>query len=145
MKITDEQFEQVQQQQLVTMARERQLSINADHPLVQEFWEAFDYLDSMGGTYLNGVRDERPTLNHSRTNDQISVNLNELVERAAAHRQQIPVLAELKKVLRTSKTRRFIDVKSVNSAIKTRSDGGIDTPKTVHCWIFERPSPSRKH
>jgi len=67
------------------------------------------------------------------------------VERAAERRQQIPVLAELKKVLRTSKSRRFIDVKPVNSAIKTRKDNGTEVPKTVYCWLFERPAPSRKH
>lgn len=141
-KVSDDDFAQVQAQ-IVAMARERQQSINADHPLVQEFWEAFDYLDGMGVTHPSGARDERPLLNHSRNTDEIAVNLNEFVEKAAAHRQQIPVLAELKKVLRTSKTRRYLDVKSVNSAIKTRNDG-IDTPRTVHCWLFERPTARRK-
>lgn len=141
-KFTDEQFDQVRAQ-IVTMARERQQSINADHPLVQEFWEAFDYLDSMG-TMTHGGFDPSPTLNHSRDDQMLAVNLNEFVEKAALHRQQIPVLAELKKVLRTSKTRRFVDIKSVNSAIKVRMVGTIETPKTVHCWVFERPSARRK-
>lgn len=139
-KVTDEQFNQVRDQ-IVTMARERQQSINADHPLVQEFWEAFDYLDSMG-THTAQGHDPRPVLNHSRDAELIAVNLNEFVERAAHHRQQIPVLAELKKVLRTSKTRRFIDVKTVNSNIHTRKDKvhGEEISKTVHCWVFERPN-----
>lgn len=138
LKISDAQFDQVQQQ-LVTMARERQQAINSDHPLVQEFWEAFDYLDNLGVVHASGIRNDKPTLNHSRHIDQFAVNLNEFVEKAAAHRQQIPVMAELKKVLRTSKARRFMEVKSVNSAIKTRYDAEIEVPKTVHCWIFERP------
>ncbi|MBX9612457.1 MAG: toprim domain-containing protein [Burkholderiales bacterium] len=141
-KISDAEFGQVEAQ-IVAMARERQQSINADHPLVQEFWEAFDYLDGLGTTYASGARDDKPLLNHSRHADEIAVNLNEFVERAAAHRQQIPVLADLKKVLRTSKSRRFMDIKSVNSAIKTRNDG-FDTPRTVHCWVFERPSGARR-
>ena len=45
--VTDEQFDLVRAQ-IVAMARERQQAINADHPLVHEFWEAFDYLDSLG-------------------------------------------------------------------------------------------------
>ena len=72
----------------------------------------------------------------------IAVNLNEFVERAAMHRQQVPVLSELKKVLRTSKTRRFVDVKTVNSAIRIKKDdteGGLDVGRTVHCWVFEAP------
>lgn len=141
-KLTDEQFAQVRAQ-IVTMARERQQSINADHPLVQEFWEAFDYLDSLG-TQTHAGMDFRSTLNHSRDDQTVAVNLNEFVEKAALHRQQIPVLAELKKVLRTSKTRRFVDIKSVNSGIKFRTVDGIETAKTVHCWVFERPSARRK-
>lgn len=142
-KISDAQFDQVQEQ-LVTMARERQQAINADHPLVQEFWEAFDYLDTLGIVYANGTRDDNPKLNHSRNADLIAVNLNEFVEKAAERRQQIPVLAELKKVLRTSKTRRFIDIKPVNSAIKFRKEGDNDIPKTVHCWLFELPTTLRR-
>jgi GTPase SAR1 family protein len=141
-RLTDEQFAQVRAQ-IVTMARERQQSINADHPLVQEFWEAFDYLDSLGTHTATGF-DHRSTLNHSRDDQTLAVNLNEFVEKAALHRQQIPVLAELKKVLRTSKTRRFVDIKSVNSGIKVRTVDAMEVAKTVHCWVFERPSARRK-
>jgi len=142
-RMTDDQFAQVQAQ-LVQMCRERQQAINADHPLVQEFWESFDYLDSLSpsppaGTYVAPGHELSPVLNHSRDKKLIAVNLNEFVEKASAHRQQVPLLAELKKVLRTSKTRRFVDVKTVNSAIKTRMQGGEEVAKTVHCWIFERP------
>ncbi|SDI77624.1 toprim domain-containing protein [Variovorax sp. OV700] len=136
--LDDAQFAQVQAQ-IVAMARERQQSINADHPLVHEFWEAFDYLDSLGVESVKHGHIDRPLLNHSRDGDQIAVNLNEFVEKANTHRQQIPLLADLKKVLRTSKTRRFIDIKSVNSAIRVRAEAGLEVPKTVHCWVFERP------
>jgi hypothetical protein len=130
------------------MCRERQQAINADHPLVQEFWESFDYLDSLSpsppaGTYVAPGHELSPVLNHSRDKALIAVNLNEFVEKASAHRQQVPLLAELKKVLRTSKTRRFVDVKTVNSAIKTRMQSGEEVAKTVHCWIFERPGTGK--
>ncbi|SOD25217.1 Toprim-like [Variovorax sp. YR752] len=138
-KLADEQFDQVQSQ-IVAMARERQNSINADHPLVHEFWEAFDYLDSLGVESVKHGHIDRPMLNHSRDVAQIAVNLNEFVEKANSHRQQIPLLAELKKVLRTSKTRRFIDIKSVSSAIRVRVEAGTEVAKTVHCWVFERPA-----
>lgn len=138
-KLSDEQFDQVTAQ-IIAMARERQQAINADHPLVHEFWEAFDYLDGLGVTTVKGDHLDRPLLNHSRDDAQIAVNLNEFVEKANGHRQQIPLLADLKKVLRTSKTRRFIDIKSVNSAIRVRNEVGHEVPKTVHCWVFERPN-----
>lgn len=78
-----------------------------------------------------------PRLNHSRDKCLIAVNLNEFVEMASERRQQVPPLAELKKVLRTSKTRRFVDAaRVVKSAIKSNS-AGEDAGKTVRCWVFE--------
>ena len=145
--MSQQQFDQVQAQ-IVAMCRERQHAINADHPLVVEFWEAFDYLDALSvapppGTYLPKGQELRPVLNHSRDPALIAVNLNEFVEKASAHRQQVPLIAELKKVLRTSKARRFVDIKTVNSAIRTRMHDGEEVAKTVHCWIFERPGARR--
>lgn len=139
-QLTDAQFAQVHAQ-IVAMARERQQAINADHPLVHEFWEAFDYLDALGYSNVKGEHFDRPLLNHSRDESLIAVNLNEFVERANSHRQQIPLLSDLKKVLRTSKTRRFIDIRAVNSAIRVASESDLTAkaPKTVHCWVFERP------
>ncbi|MCW5320569.1 bifunctional DNA primase/helicase [Verminephrobacter aporrectodeae subsp. tuberculatae] len=143
--ISDDQFEQVREQ-LVTMAKERQQAINADHPLVQEFWEAFDFLNGTPLHTPHGPKDV-VRLDHSRDPRQIAVNLNEFVEMASQHRQQVPVLADLKKVLRTSKSRRFLDVKGVNSAIRIKKDDGTsqETGRTVHCWVFEFPAkPNRK-
>ena len=71
--------------------------------------------------------------------------LNEYVEAAAQHRQQVPLLADLKKVLRNSKSPRFVEVKSVSSAISHRVDKfGKPVPRTVHCWVFERPANRRR-
>ena len=138
MRITEEQFAAVREQ-IVAMAQERQRSISADHPLVAEFWEAFDYLDALPRVGMNGPVGV-PRLNHSRDKGLIAVNLNEFVEMASNHRQQVPPMSELKKVLRTSKTRRFVDAsRAVNSAIATRH-ADDEHGKTVRCWIFESPS-----
>ncbi len=141
-EISDEQHGALQQQ-IVEMAEERQRAINSDHPLVQEFWEAFDYIDGLGSKHvMTGRHDATPLLNHSRQENLIAVNLNEFVEKANLHRQQIPPLGDLKKVLRTSKVRRFVDVKAVNSAIRGNADDG--SARTVYAWVFERPgNPSR--
>lgn len=146
-RMSDEQFAAVQAQ-IEAMCRERQHAINADHPLVAEFWEAFDYLDTLSPLPPPGAQwapdsTPRAVLNHSRDDALIAVNLNEFIEKAAQHRQQVPVLAELKKVLRTSKARRFVDIKTVNSAIKTRQHAGEEVSKTVHCWVFERGARRR--
>ncbi|MDP3636981.1 MAG: toprim domain-containing protein [Azonexus sp.] len=107
--------------EITRMAEERQHAINADHPRVQEFWETFDYIESRS--------DDQAVLNHSRDENLIAVNLNEFVAKADALRQQIPEMNEIKKLLRTSRTRKFIDIKTVNSSLRGSS---------IKCWVFQR-------
>ncbi len=120
------------------MAAERQEAINADHPAVQSFWETYEF--------LNG-NDDTPRLNHSRKDEQqIAINLNHFVAVASDFRQQVPDLAELKKLLKTSRVRKYIGQKPVNSAInaawnlRRAKEGGDERPATVKCWVFENPS-----
>ncbi|SDJ89017.1 toprim domain-containing protein [Billgrantia gudaonensis] len=106
------------------MARERQQAINADHPLVQEFWEAFDYLE--------GLRDE-PVLNHyGAGSQQIAINLKEFERVCGENRLRVPEIRELKRYLKGSKARKFVDSnRTVHSRI--RLNGG-----SVKCWVFEK-------
>jgi hypothetical protein len=118
---------------ITEMARDRQQAINADAPIVQEFWELVDYLDG----------DETPLLNHSREPSEIAISLNHFVQVATDKRQQIPDVSALKKVLRTSRFRKFIDIKPVNSAIHARYNrskdaNAADKPTSVRCWVFKR-------
>lgn len=124
---------------LLDMTRERQLTVSGDHPTVALFWETFDFLDGIP-TSTNAGQVYTPRLNHSIDAQKIAVNLNEYLEMASLHRQQVPPLSDLKKVLRNSKTRPFVEVKSVASAIATRpgTDRGKPVPRTVHCWVFNR-------
>jgi hypothetical protein len=119
------------------MASERQEAINADHPSVQTFWETYEF--------LNGS-DDTPRLNHARKEDQIiAINLNHFVAVASDLRQQIPELSELKKLLKTSRVRKYVCQKPVNSAInatwnaRRSQEGGAERPATVKCWVFEPP------
>lgn len=125
------------------MTAERQEAINADHPSVQSFWETYEF--------LNGDEDT-PRLNHARKCDeQIAINLNHFVAVASDSRQQIPELSELKKLLKTSRVRKFIDIKPINSVIhdaynKRRVPDAPARPATVKCWVFENPSKGgREH
>ncbi|WP_233869280.1 toprim domain-containing protein [Paraburkholderia adhaesiva] len=117
-------------QTIVELAIARQRAISADHPLVQEFWEIFDY--------LNGDPDE-PRLNHSIDQSLIAVNLTHFVQEAGDRRQQVPPLVELKKHLRLSKGRKYVDAKVVRSGLRTRDPGNRRIPEVLHCWIFQRP------
>lgn len=129
-KLTDEQYTSAMR--LVgDMAAARQVVINADHPIVQEFWDAY--------AYLNGDDELQPHLNHSCDDDVIAVNLNEFIEVAANHRQQVPALRDLKKVLRTSRKYKFLEVKTVKSRIRQHSSqAGSNKAATVYCWVFKK-------
>lgn len=132
--LDQEQIDLVQDE-LICMTVERQLAINADHPMVQEFWDVFDYIESDDP--------DTPILNHSRNEDEIAINLNHLVQVATDRRQQLPEINALKKLLRTSRFRKFIDVKPVNSSIHAhynanKSQGTPAKSSTVKCWVFKR-------
>jgi hypothetical protein len=127
--ITDEQKEAVASE-ILAMAIERQQSISDDHKVVQAFWERFDYLDAWNA--------KQATLNHSRNPHEIAVNLNHFEEVAREHRLDIPSLAELKKHLRGSRVRKFVDVKAVNSDIWIPDHTDPGKGRTVKCWVFQR-------
>ncbi len=124
------------------MAAERQEAINADHAVVQEFWDIYDY--------LNGDEDI-PLLNHHRKGDaRIAISLPHFMQVAADRRQQVPDLRDLKKLLKTSRVRKFIDIESVNSVIhaaynQRKDNSSPAKPATVKCWVFEAAprEPSR--
>lgn len=112
---------------LVEMAVARQQAINADHPVVQEFWELVDYLDAEE----KGI----PRLNHSRDEQHIAISLPHFMSVAAQHGiSKIPSLSELKRLLPESRARKFVAYKSVNSNITIADGHGV----TVKCWVFRR-------
>lgn len=121
------------QRQLVSMAVERQQAIGADHPLVQEFWELYDHIES--------AEDDHAVLNHARGGDVIAISLRHFEQVANDRRLNLPPLTDLKRVLKTSRHRKFIDLRVVNSAINARFNAEhIHQPKrpaTVKCWVFQ--------
>jgi hypothetical protein len=127
--LTDEQKDAVLLE-VRGMAAERQASISSDHHVVQTFWERFDYLD----TYNSAMA----TLNHSRNAHEIAVNLNHFEQIAAQHRLEAPPLADLKKHLRSSRSRKFVDIKAVNSAVWFHDSTDESRGRTVKCWVFQR-------
>ncbi len=116
------------QAQLVDIAIQRQQAISADHPIVQEFWDTFDYLE----------RDAEHSLNHAHESNLIAINLNDFAKVATLQQQKIPSLLELKRYLRDSRARKFIEIKAVRSAL-TRVDLSLrGAPEILKCWIFKR-------
>lgn len=130
--VTEEQLAALHTQ-IDTMAVERQAAISADHPMVAGFWEIFDYLETFRA------------LNHSRDGDVIAVNLNHFYELAREHGQTPAPIAELKKVLKTSRSRLYLDSKNVNSGIGARGDGSAGTVLFCHRFLKPGVKPTGKH
>ena len=113
---------------IVQMAKERQVAVNSEDPIVQLFWERFDYFEE----------NEDPAaaaghINHHRKHAEgmIAVRLNEMEMRCGEKRLELPSHSELARALKTSKARRFVEQAA---AINSRNDG----VGTVRCWIFHR-------
>lgn len=126
--MSDEQRDLVHEE-IAAMALERQRAIDSDHPMVREFWDLVEYLNGMP------LREPGGALNHSRKAAFVAINLNEFVEMAANKRQQVPNLTELKRVLPTSKSPKFIEKNKPINSIRATDIAG--QPKTVRCWLFQ--------
>ena len=129
LKLLPESFLEPARELVQKMAQERQSAVNADHPMVQEFWEAFDYIEGLSGT---------PTLNHYGIDGQlIAVNLKHFEHVCAENKLRIPPISELKRHLKTSRGRKFVEPsRTVNSRL--RMDANVVAAKSVRCWIFEK-------
>ncbi|MHY04061.1 bifunctional DNA primase/helicase [Escherichia coli] len=118
---------------ITALAIERCHALKKDHPLVQEFWELFDYLDELAPFGIN----------HSTDDSEIAVNFNHMEEVAASHRQRMNfTLTEIKKLLKSSSERRFIGQTTKRSAVSERANKGKGEmqrmPETFRCWVFSR-------
>ncbi|WP_372176932.1 toprim domain-containing protein [Xanthomonas axonopodis pv. phyllanthi] len=114
---------------LLDMALERQKAISADHAMVNEFWEAYEYLEATG----HG----KAVVNHSRDAQRIAINLNHFAARAAQFSQAVPDLKVLRALLGDSRRHKFIGANvAVNSAVLKDDLTGVGT--TVKCWVFAK-------
>lgn len=119
--------------ELRAMAIGRQHAVNADPKEVAEFWEVFDYLQSLS---------DEPVVDHSKNAELIAVHLNEFCERAAEHKQKLADVSTLRTLLRNSKSRPFVDAnRAVDSAVRAafnnRTTAANVRPTTVKCWTFK--------
>jgi len=116
---------------LKRMAQERVARLSADHPQVSQFWDVYEYLTTLRDTPIN---------HHSPVHNNIAINLNDFYKFAADHRQQLPDITLMKRLLPGSVSRKFVESnKSVRSAIRSTT---VDE-KIVKCWIFEKPKGER--
>jgi hypothetical protein len=113
---------------LKSQAITKQQALNEDHPVVQQFWANFEYLDTLHiENSLDGYLDKN-RMNHSNKPDyEIAVNLEDFLSHC--YEKHLPMLStsDLRKYLPTSRSRKFIESKPVLSRLEK---------KTLRCWIF---------
>ena len=108
------------------MTATRQRVVSSEHPVVEKFWQIFDYLVEIE---TDAQREDRPLNNHRKAEEFIAVSLPQFFERCRSHGQVPPTEDDLRRHLKTSKGRKFVACKPVNAP------GG----KHFHCWVFTRP------
>lgn len=111
------------------MAVERQASLNLDHPIIQQFWGQFDYLDSKPLNEMSSSP-RSDLLNHSASpENEIAMNLEHFHSQCRVHGLPMIEPKELRRHLPTSRKRKYIKNDPVTSRLEKRS---------VRCWIFEK-------
>lgn len=112
-------------------AVDRQAAITTDPKEVNEFWQVYDYLESLP---------EAPLVNHSKKPGEIAINLNQFAEVAVEHRQRLPELSTLRRLLKDCRAHPCLaDQKRVESQIRARQQAAVPAshiPSTVRCFVF---------
>lgn len=130
---------------IMEMSAERQKACSDDHPIIDEFWEIYEYLDSVSSRGGMSMADETAdmadyddpdlSLINQHTKDGfIAVNLPHFERIARDYGQQIPEMGVLKRYLKSSKKYKFV---AANKAVHSSH-----THKPVKCWIFSTPNQS---
>lgn len=104
------------------LAIERERDLSSDHPIVDQFWDLYEYFE---GEFQNP---NTYPLNHSPNPDEIALNLNEFYSYAHKNQQTLDDIKLMKKLLKQSVRYPFIAIKTVRSAI---------SKKPIRCYIFK--------
>lgn len=113
------------------MALDRQQSAGGDHPIVSDFWEKVDYL--IGREKATAHEDGESLNRHRKPDELIAINLPDFEARCRQVGIFPPPLDQLKKLLRGSKSRRWLATKVVNPP----------QGKAQQCWVFEQPAAAK--
>jgi hypothetical protein len=118
---------------ILARAETREQRLAHDHPIVEQFWESYHYLNSQHDTKVDGF------LNHANDDGILAINLQQYREMCQKHGQELPDLKLLKKLLPQGKRHKFIEAgRNVSSRHMTRTDAmGREVPRAIRCWIFQ--------
>lgn len=109
---------------IIMMAKQRQANLHEDHPLLVEFWSAFEYLNNSMNNELNWYEED----------DLIYINLNHFENIAKSRNQNIPDLKILRKLLESSKNPEFV---KKNFPVHVNFDAK-KVKGTHKVWVFKK-------
>ncbi|WP_176013078.1 toprim domain-containing protein [Victivallis sp. Marseille-Q1083] len=115
---------------LWSRAQDRQARCAADHPLLAQFWEQYEFIQ----TAQLEAGSTKNQLNHSKTPGEIAINLQHFQNLALNYRLEMLPLNELKRLFPIGKRYRLIANKPVNSAIRPG--------QSVRCYVFSAKGDS---
>lgn len=115
------------------MAIERVRAVSRDLPAVLEFWDNFDYLNSR----------VRYGVNHFGQDNKkdIAISFPHLMRAAAIERIDMPPAKEIQELLKSGRTRPYVDQRTVVSKVSELANKGLGQavqkePERLKCWIF---------
>lgn len=118
---------------LENMAIERVRAVSVDLPVVREFWDTFDYLNSRDPFGVNHAgRDNK---------SEIAISFPHLMRIAAVERIDMPPAKEIQEFLKSGRMRPYVDQKTVVSKVselanRGRGEAAQKEPERLKCWIF---------
>ncbi len=118
---------------IVKRAQDRERRLKADHPIVQQFWETYHFINDQVMRLIDDTGDNEFTnekLNHSVDKKLIAINLNDFYEQCRKRGQELVAISDLKNLLPTGQHYRFQGNKMVRSRIDK---------KMVRCFVFAKP------
>lgn len=123
----DDEWNNRLQAYIFNRAESRQQRMNADHPLVQQFWEIYDFINS--ASEKQSAFSLKQHLNHASKEGQIAINLNHFYQTCRDRNIELIATNDLKKLLPSSQRHKYIGTKNVRSNI---------LEKAVHCMVFTK-------
>lgn len=108
---------------LLGRAVSRKSRLAQDHPLVDKFWDIYEYIE-------HDSNDET-SINHSKQPNQIAINFNQFRDKAYSYGQEPIDLTMLKKHLN-------IGCKRHKLVEKNKAMWVARSQKTIKCWVFEK-------
>ena len=112
------------------MAEERESVLKRDHPVVEQFWAIYDYLNiKISGEGYAGGAVEKECLNHSGNQGEIAINLEHFRKFCVTNNQETIETKLLRQYLPGSTSPKFV---ACNVAIWS-----VIESKTMRCFVFK--------